>query len=144
MIRPLLKLGWIVRHFEAHTKYLQLADKASRTVAVLTERLDQRRGRGQQQITMKHVTVNADQAVVADQIVSGKAILCRGLMLILTSYLPPCATLRLPAAMRHLGELLLAGAIVAVAISSAAMPARVNALFKILTRECLNLDFCWS
>jgi len=49
------------RHFEAHTKYLQLADKASRTVALLTERLDQRRGRGQQQITVKHVTVNADQ-----------------------------------------------------------------------------------
>ena len=49
------------RHFEAHTKYLQLGDKASRTVALLTERLDQRRGRGQQQITVKHVTVNADQ-----------------------------------------------------------------------------------
>ena len=31
------------RHFEAHTKYLQLADKASRTVAVLAERLDQHR-----------------------------------------------------------------------------------------------------
>ncbi|HJZ70070.1 MAG TPA: hypothetical protein VKF81_18230, partial [Blastocatellia bacterium] len=27
-------------YFEAHTKYLQLADKASRTVALLTERLD--------------------------------------------------------------------------------------------------------
>jgi hypothetical protein len=61
------------RHFEAHTKYLQLADKASRTAALLTERLDQRRGRGQQQITVKHVTVNADQAVVTDQIVSGNA-----------------------------------------------------------------------
>jgi hypothetical protein len=61
------------RHFEAHAKYLQLADKASRTVALLTERLDQRRGRGQQQITVKHVTVNADQAVVADQIVSREA-----------------------------------------------------------------------
>jgi hypothetical protein len=61
------------RHFEAHTKYLQLADKASRTVALLTERLDQRRGRGQQQITVKHVTVNADQAVVTDQIVSREA-----------------------------------------------------------------------
>jgi hypothetical protein len=33
--------------------------------ALLTERLDQHRGRGQQQ------RVNADQAVVADQIVSG-------------------------------------------------------------------------
>ena len=59
-------------HFEAHTKYLQLADKASRTVALLTERLDQHRGRGQQQATVKHVTVNADQAVVTDQIVSSK------------------------------------------------------------------------
>ena len=59
-------------YFDAHAKYLQLADKASRTVAMLTERLDQHRGRGQQQITVKHVTVNADQAVVADQIVSGK------------------------------------------------------------------------
>jgi hypothetical protein len=59
------------RHFEAHTKYLQLADKASRTAVLLTERLDQHRGRGQQQITVTHVTVNADQAVVSDQIVSG-------------------------------------------------------------------------
>jgi hypothetical protein len=59
--------------FEAHTKYLQLADKASRTVALLSERLDHHRGRGQQQITVKHVTVNADQAVVTDQIVSREA-----------------------------------------------------------------------
>jgi hypothetical protein len=58
--------------FEARTKYLALADKASRTVMMLTERLDQHRGRGQQQITVKHVTVNADQAVVTDQIVTGK------------------------------------------------------------------------
>ena len=43
------------------TLSVQLADKASRTVALLTERLDQRRGRGQQQIMVKHVTVNADQ-----------------------------------------------------------------------------------
>ena len=47
-------------YFEAHTKYLQLADKASRTVAMLTERLDQHRGRSQRQIVVKHVTVNAD------------------------------------------------------------------------------------
>jgi hypothetical protein len=68
--------GWTntrAGYFDAGTKYLQLADKASRTVALLTERLDQHRGRGQQQITVKHVTVNADQAVVTDQIVSGKA-----------------------------------------------------------------------
>jgi hypothetical protein len=65
--------GWTntaAGYFDAGTKYLQLADKASRTVALLTERLDQHRGRGQQQITVKHVTVNADQAVVADQIVT--------------------------------------------------------------------------
>jgi hypothetical protein len=59
-------------YFEAHTKYLQLADKASRTVAMLTERLDQHRGRGQQQIVVKHVTVNTDQAVVTDTVVTGK------------------------------------------------------------------------
>jgi len=59
-------------YFEAHTKYLHLADKASRTVALLSERLDHHRGRGQQQIIVKHVTVNADQAVVTDQIVSAK------------------------------------------------------------------------
>jgi hypothetical protein len=70
----LYRLGWAnaTEYFEAGTKYLQLADKASRTVLMLTERLDQHRGRGQQQITVKHVTVNADQAVVADQIVSDK------------------------------------------------------------------------
>ena len=59
------RLGWLnyAQHFEASTKYLALADKAARTVVMLTERLDQHRGRGQQQITVKHVTVNADQAV---------------------------------------------------------------------------------
>jgi hypothetical protein len=41
--------------FEARTKYLALADKAARTVSMLTERLDHHRGRGQQQITVKHV-----------------------------------------------------------------------------------------
>jgi hypothetical protein len=59
-------------YFEARTRYLALADKAARTVALLTERLDQHRGRGQQQITVKHVTVNADQAMVADTITTGK------------------------------------------------------------------------
>src|ERR1700738_2891295 len=52
-------------YFEAHTKYLQLADKASRTVALLTERLDQHRGRGQKQIIVKHGTDNAEQGVAA-------------------------------------------------------------------------------
>jgi hypothetical protein len=67
--------GWTntaAGYFDAGTKYLQLADKSSRTLALLTERLDQHRGRGQQHITVKHVTVNADQAVVTDQIVTDK------------------------------------------------------------------------
>lgn len=51
-------------HFEARTKYLALADKAARTVVMLTERLDHHRGRGQQKIVVQHTTVNADQAVV--------------------------------------------------------------------------------
>src|SRR3954471_659676 len=68
----LYRRAWIPEQsFEVRTKYLALADKAARTVAVLTEALDRHRGRGQQQITVKHVTVNADQAVVADQVVGG-------------------------------------------------------------------------
>jgi hypothetical protein len=59
-------------HFEARMKYLALADKSARTVVMLTERLDHHRGRGQQQITVKHVTVNADQALVAEQVLTGK------------------------------------------------------------------------
>ena len=38
---------------------------------MLTERLDHHRGRGQQQITVKHVTTNnvtADQAIIADSV----------------------------------------------------------------------------
>ena len=35
-------------------------------------KLHQHRGRGQQQSVVKHVTVNADQAVVADQVVTGE------------------------------------------------------------------------
>ena len=61
-------------YFEARTKYLQLADKAARTVMMLTERLDHHRGRGQQQITVKHVTTNnvtADQAIIADSVTTG-------------------------------------------------------------------------
>jgi hypothetical protein len=68
--------GWAQppEHFEARTKYLQLADKAARTVVLLTERLDHHRGRGQQQITVKHVTTNnvmADQAIIADSVTTG-------------------------------------------------------------------------
>jgi len=67
------RLAWLnnAEYFEASTRYLQLADKASRTLAMLTERLDQHRGRGQQHIVVKHVTVNADQAVVTDTVVTG-------------------------------------------------------------------------
>ena len=68
--------GWAQppEYFAARTKYLQLADKAARTVMMLTERLDHHRGRGQQQITVKHVTTNnvmADQAIIADSITTG-------------------------------------------------------------------------
>ena len=70
--------GWAQppEFFEARTKYLQLADKAARTVMMLTERLDHHRGRGQQQITVKHVTTNnvtADQAIIADSVTTGAA-----------------------------------------------------------------------
>jgi hypothetical protein len=61
-------------YFQARTKYLQLADKAARTVMMLTERLDHHRGRGQQQITVKHVTTNnvtADQAIIAESVTTG-------------------------------------------------------------------------
>ena len=63
-------------YFEARAKYLQLADKATRTVVLLTERLDHHRGRGQQQITVKHVTTNnvtADQAIITDSVTTGAA-----------------------------------------------------------------------
>jgi len=68
--------GWAQppEHFDAGTKFLQLADKAARTVLALTERLDHHRGRGQQQITVKHVTTNnvtADQAIIADSVTTG-------------------------------------------------------------------------
>ena len=68
--------GWSQppEYFEGRTKYLQLADKAARTVVLLTERLDHHRGRGQQQITVKHVTTNnvtADQAIIADSVTTG-------------------------------------------------------------------------
>jgi hypothetical protein len=67
------QLAWAQppEYFEARMKYLARADKASRTVAMLTERLDHHRGRGQQQIVVKHVTVNTDQAMITDTIVTG-------------------------------------------------------------------------
>jgi hypothetical protein len=57
--------------FEVRSKYLMLADKAARTVALLTEALDRHRGRGQLTVVVKHVIVNADQAVVTDQVGDG-------------------------------------------------------------------------
>src|SRR6266513_4509798 len=71
------KKGWAQppEYFEARTKYLQLADKATRTVMMLTERLDHHRGRGQQQITVKNVittnNVTADQAIIAESVTTG-------------------------------------------------------------------------
>jgi hypothetical protein len=74
----LYRKGWqnvnVPEFFEGGTKFLQLADKAARTVVLLTERLDHHRGRGQQQITVKHVTTNnvtADQAIIADSVTTG-------------------------------------------------------------------------
>ena len=69
----LRQLAWVPEQsFEAATKFLELAEKAARTVGILSERLDQHRGRSQQQIVVKHVTVNADQALVADTITAGR------------------------------------------------------------------------
>ena len=65
----LRRLAWHPdQSFVVQTRYLELAEKAARTMAMLTERLDQHRSRGQQQITVRHVTVNAEQAVVADTV----------------------------------------------------------------------------
>jgi hypothetical protein len=71
----LYQLAWLnnAEYFEASAKYLQLANNATRTVAMLTERLDHHRNRGQQQIVVQHTTtVNANQAVVTDSVVTGK------------------------------------------------------------------------
>jgi hypothetical protein len=71
----LYQLAWLnnAEYFEASAKYLQLADRATRTVAMLSERLDHHRNRGQQQIVVQHTTtVNANQAVVTDSVVSKK------------------------------------------------------------------------
>ncbi len=53
-------------------KYLAHADKAARTGMMLTERLDHHRNQGKQQIVVQHTTtVNADQAVITDSLVTG-------------------------------------------------------------------------
>jgi hypothetical protein len=61
-------------YFEARMKYLAQADKATRTAMMLTERLDNHRNKGKQQIVVQHTTtVNANQAVVTDSVVTGKS-----------------------------------------------------------------------
>ena len=70
----LYRRAWLPNQtLEVRAKYLALADKAARTVAALSDALHRRRGGGQQQIIVKHVTVTAEQAVVADQIVTGRS-----------------------------------------------------------------------
>jgi hypothetical protein len=61
-------------YLEARLRYLALADKAARTAMMLTERLDHHRNQGKQQIVVQHTTtVNANQAVVTDSVVTGKS-----------------------------------------------------------------------
>jgi hypothetical protein len=56
---------------EARLRYLSAADKAARTAMMLTERLDNHRNKGKQQIVVQHTTtVNANQAVVTDSVVT--------------------------------------------------------------------------
>jgi hypothetical protein len=51
----LYRRAWIPEQsFEVSTRYLALAEKAARTLARLSEALDRHRGKGQQQITVKH------------------------------------------------------------------------------------------
>lgn len=65
--------GWAAEHWNADRQHASIrldfgAAGRPRERGSLCDR-----GRGQQQITVKHVTVNADQAVVTDQIVSREA-----------------------------------------------------------------------
>jgi hypothetical protein len=67
----LYRRAWIeTQSHEVRVKFLALADKAARTVAVLAQTLDRHRGGGQQ-IVVKHVTVNAEQALLTDQLITG-------------------------------------------------------------------------
>jgi hypothetical protein len=86
-------------YLEARLRYLTMADKAARTVSMLTERLDHHRGRGQQQIVVKHVTVNADQAVIADQILAGERSTAGG-----PSPSPALVTPKVEVPMQELGD----------------------------------------
>ena len=69
----LRRLAWHPEQsFVVKAKFLELADKATRSLAMLGDALDRHRGKGQQTVVVKHVTVNAEQAVVADQVVTQK------------------------------------------------------------------------
>jgi hypothetical protein len=69
----LRRLAWHPEQsFVVKAKFLELADKATRSLAMLADALDRHRGKGQQTVVVKHVTVNAEQAVVADQVVTQK------------------------------------------------------------------------
>src|SRR5215211_2749675 len=59
----------------------------ARPLARLSEALDRHRGNGQQQITVKHVTVNADQAVVGchSSLVAGLPDKCEGSFAVMRS-----------------------------------------------------------
>jgi hypothetical protein len=56
---------------EGRRSNLLLANKLTRTMTVLVESLARHRGKGAQTVVVKHVTVNADQAVVADTVTTG-------------------------------------------------------------------------
>ena len=90
----LYRKGWqnVPKYFEAGTKFLLLADKAARTVMMLTERLDHHRGRGQQRITAKHVTTNnvtADQAIITENVTNGVCRAAAPTLLAARSEAPP-------------------------------------------------------
>jgi hypothetical protein len=70
----LYRRAWVQppEYFEAQIKYLAQGDKDA-TAMMLTERLDNHRNQGKQQIIVQHTTtVNANQAVVSDSVVTGK------------------------------------------------------------------------
>lgn len=69
MAMELQRRAWLENQsFEARSKFLALANKAMRTTAMLVEALNRHKGKGKQQITVRHVTVNAGQAIVADNV----------------------------------------------------------------------------
>lgn len=62
----LQRRAWLANQtFEARTRFLGLADRSARTVALLVETLNRHRGKGQQIVRVERVTVNeGGQAVV--------------------------------------------------------------------------------